>query len=43
MPAAAKVAAVASSIGSSWLRSLACWVSSAATTSCFMVVTAWAL
>jgi hypothetical protein len=43
MPAAASVAAVAASIGSSCCRSLACWVSSAATITCSKVVTAWAL
>lgn len=43
IPAAVSVVAVALSMGSSWWTSLASSVSSAATTSWCMVVTAWAL
>jgi hypothetical protein len=43
IPAAARVAAVALSMGCSCWKSLACWVSSAATMICSQVVTAWAL
>jgi hypothetical protein len=43
MPAAARVVRMAASIGASCWRSLACWVSSAATTTCWQVAAAWAL
>jgi hypothetical protein len=43
IPAAARVAAVALSMGWSCCRSLASWVNSAATITCSPVVTAWAL
>jgi hypothetical protein len=43
IPAAVRVAVVAASIGRSCCRSLVCWVNSAATITCWQVVTAWAL